>query len=329
MKTQRHIEQETIETALDNLKSQTGITGDWGEHEVLDAWLNLNVNNQLLRFTVEIKREIRVHQLEQLRRYKEQFENLILVALRIFPNVKKELRALDIPYLEANGNIYLKKDDTWLWIDKNPPVKLDKENGNRAFTKTGLKVIFHFLINPELVNQPQRYIANYTGVALGNIPRIIEGLKETGYLLNQMQNDYIWENRAELLDRWIADYHTTLKPTLLKGKFRVPQNWHENNLNYDQTLWGGEPAADILTNHLRPEEFMIYTQETQQELIRNYRIRPDVNGNLLVYNWFWKNHLTREIVHPLLIYADLILKNDKRCRETAKLIFDEHLQNIL
>lgn len=32
---------------------------------------------------------------------------------------------------------------------------------------------------------------------------------------------------------------------------------------------GGEPAADILTNHLRPEKVIIYTKDNRIDLIKD------------------------------------------------------------
>ena len=105
------------------------------------------------------------------------------------------MRNKGIPYLEANGNIFIQKENFYLFVDGQRIVQQSNEKGNRAFTKTGLKVLFYFLQNNELVNQPQRMIAEETGVGLGNIPQVIEGLKETEYLLTLDKNTYTWENR--------------------------------------------------------------------------------------------------------------------------------------
>ena len=63
------------------------------------------------------------------------------------------------------------------------------------------------------------------------------------------------------------------------GKLDFTIDGHQ--LSY-KTIWGGEPSAYMLTNHLRPEKFLIYTQETQKDLIRNYEFLPDSKGDLEV-----------------------------------------------
>jgi hypothetical protein len=72
----------------------------------------------------------------------------------------------------------------------------------------------------------------------------------------------------------------------------------------------------------------IYTAEEWNDLIRNYRLVPDKQGNVKVFKKFWKHDEVNEnAVHPLLAYADLMNKGDRRCTETAQRIYDEYLQD--
>lgn len=317
-----------VHTALDSLKKETGIIGRWTERRDIDGEIKLTINNKTLHYFVEVKREVRPHQIDQLLKYQKQFTNVLLIAERIFPKVKAELRELNFPYLETNGNIFIKKDPFWLWIDTNRRTDTKKGTGNRAFTKTGLKVLFYLLLHKDNVNHPQRLIAEETGVALGNIPLIMNGLKETGYLIQRDRKTYIWERKEELIERWITEFEITLKPQLLMGKFHLPTPWQELELNEFEEAWGGEPAGDILTNYLRPEEYTLFTKKNRTDFIKNYRLRPGENGELELYEMFWgmnqkKQHHTAP---PLLVYADLKLKNNKRCRETAEMIWNEHIR---
>lgn len=322
------MDKKIVHLALDNLEKETGIIGRWTERRDIDGEIQLTINNEILHYFVEVKREVRPHQIDQLLKYQKQFTNVLLIAERIFPKVKAELRELNFPYLETNGNIFIKKDSLWLWIDTNRRTDTKKETGNRAFTKTGLKVLFYLLLHKDNVNHPQRLIAEETGVALGNIPLIMNGLKETGYLLHRDRKTYIWERKEELIDRWITEFEITLKPQLLMGRFHLPTPWQELELNEFEEAWGGEPAGDILTNYLRPEEYTLFTKKNRTDFIKNYRLRPGEKGELQLYEMFWgmnqeKQHHTAP---PLLVYADLKLKNNKRCRETAEIIWNEHIR---
>lgn len=330
-------EQEIIHKALDNLQINTKIQGEWKTtaQRNLDGQLMLNVNNHHLRFFVEIKNELRNHHLQKIMALNKDYAPLMVVAIRLFPKIKEELRFNNIAYLEANGNIFLKQKETTLWIDTNKPVEVDKKTDSRAFTKTGLKVVFQFLVDETWINRPYRQIAEQTGTGIGNITNIITGLKQEGFLLQVAKNDLKLNNKKDLLNKWITAYERRLKPTLKIGTFRFLKNedftnWKKLPIQNGKTWWGGEPAGDLLTNYLRPAELTLYTIETRNDLIKNYRLIPDEKGNVKAYKKFWQyDEVDYDIVPPLLIYADLINTNDRRCIETAQKIYDELLQNNL
>jgi hypothetical protein len=316
---------EIIDIALENLSNTTGITGHWDPEGPLDGRITLEINGQVHDFVVELKKELRQHQLQQIEYIHAQYENMILIAEHLFPKVKNQLRQKGLPYLEANGNVYLKKGDVYCFIDTNKAAIRKKETGNRVFTKTGLKVLFHFLLDKDLVNTTQRQIAETTMVGLGNIPLIINGLKDLGYLIPLRKNEFLWEKRGELLERWINEYATTLRPKLTLKRYVIPDDWRKIELNNELTVWGGEPAADILTNHLRPGKYILYTNESNVNLIKNYRIIPDESGELEVLKLFWNNAYENNIAPPILVYAELTLEGGKRNMETAKIIYDKFI----
>jgi len=322
------MEQEFVYTALEALYRTTGIQAYFKPKKTLDGGLEIVLNGHKYEFTIEVKRELRTHQLQQVEEYFHRYDNFLLIANRIFPKIKEEFRYKGIPYIEANGNIFLKKEGLFLFVDTQKTLDIEKGKGNRAFTKTGLKVVFYLLQHKDAIHLPQRELANLTNVALGNIPQVIEGLKETGYLIPLNNKTYVWENRKALLNRWIAEYATVLRPKLVKERYTLKENWNELALDNHKTVWGGEPAADILTNHLRPEKFLIYTTENRMDLIRNYKLIPDKNGEVEVLEMFWKNKIEKT-APKLLVYADLILEGGKRNKETAEKIYHEYIGSNL
>lgn len=325
---------EILNNAIHNLEKNIPINWDWkaidyNKDKGLDGELNINLNNQKIILVVEIKKDVKNHQLFNILNYKNKFPNFLLVAEKLYPKVKKELRENRVNYLEGNGNVYINTDNIFLYVDTNAVTKTQKGKGNRAFTKTGLKVIFQFLLNPKLINQTQREIADVTTVALGNIPLIINGLLETNLIVRLDKNQYVINNYEELLNRWITEFEQTLKPTIFKQRFRFQnsnQDWRTVQLDTDKTVWGGEPAGDIITNHLRPEKFILYTKETTKDLIKKYKLFPDDDGEIGVYDMFWNNNYNTNTAPNELVYTDLMITDDKRCIETAKLIFNEYIQ---
>lgn len=327
--------QEIIHNALNNIQTNANIKGKWKDingKTSIDGEIQLEIDNQTINLYADIKTEIRTAQLEKIEKLAKEYHPFIVVAQRIFPKIKEELRKRNIAYLEANGNIYLKEKDVFVWIDANNPIEIKNKTTNRAFTKTGLKVVYQFLINEECINRTYRQIAEQTNTGIGNVNNIFTGLKEEGYILKLNKEQYKLENKKKLLEKWIMEYEKRLKPTLAIGTFRFLKeddfyNWKKLQLQKGKTWWGGEPAGDLFTNYLRPEELTLYTTEARGDLMKNYRLVPDNNGNIKVFQKFWENdEVNNNVVQPLLAYADLMNKGDRRCTETAEKIYNELLQ---
>jgi hypothetical protein len=321
---------EIIQVALENLEKNTLIKGRYKNTGIkeLDGQLELVINGRTIKLNLEIKKELRNYQLNQVIDQNTKFGPLIIAANNIFPNLKQELRTHNIAYLDSKGNLYLNQDDIYVWLEANKSVIPEKEKVNRAFTKTGLKVLFHILLFEDTVQIPYRIIAQQTKVGLGNINYVMNGLKEMGFLIKLNDKQYKLRKKNELLQKWVIAYGERLKPTLHMGTFRFLKNedfnnWKQLPVGHGGTWWGSEPAADLFTNHLQPEELTIYTIETRSELIKRLRLIPDENGNVKVYQKFWNyDHENDNVVPPILIYADLINTQESRCIETANKIYD-------
>ena len=329
---------EIVYIALENLRKNTHIMGEWKDYAIgkdngIDGEIVLNIDNQKIRIFTEVKKALRNHQLYQIEEMANANKPFLLVAEHIFPKIKEELRRREIAYLEANGNIYLKEPGIYLWIDNQKPIQQEKEQVNRAFTKTGLRAIYHFLLNEEIVNYPYREIARMAEIGLGNVNNVMNGLKQAGFLIKMNKDEYRLVNKKELLEKWMVAYEEKLKPALRIGNFRFlkeedQKNWKALPIDRDKTFWGGEPAADILTNYLRPEILTLYTEENRNDLIKHYRLIPDEKGKVKVYKKFWNYYNANwNTVDPILVYADLMNTGDGRCMETAQKIKNEFLQN--
>ncbi len=327
---------EIIQTAVDNINNTGILQAKWfgtNENKGLDGQLELLWQDNHIIFNTEIKRELRNAQLPQLEDMAKANPPFLIMAQRIFPKIKEALREHKIAYLEANGNLFLDQANLLLWIDGNDPIPIKSTKTNRAFTKTGLKVVYQFLLDRDWVNRPYREIAAHTGTGIGTITNVFSGLEQEGFLIKLTKNEHLLRNVQNLLEKWILAYEKQMKPNLFIGDFRFlnPDDsfqWRDIELKPGRTFWGGEPAGDIYTNYLRPEELTLYSNEQPTELMRNYRLVPEKNGPIKVYEKFWEEETPiPNAVHPVLAYADLIIKGDRRCRETANKIYDEYLQD--
>jgi len=312
-----------------------GLKAGWkpGRNKQLDGELEIKVGGTPLKFLLEIKQELRNHNLPKVLEQAASWKNLMVVADRILPGIKEELRRKHIAYLEGNGNIFIDRKPVFIWLDNNKPLEVRRERPNRAFGKTGLQVVFLFLADKTYINKPYRVIAQAADTALGNVNYVMNGLQELGFLLRKDKDEFILNNQKVLLDKWVTLYNEKLKPALHTGNFRFmgnpAQDWSDFSLNVDETVWGGEPGGDILTNYLRPAILTLYTNEPRKNLMQQFRIAPDESGEVKVYRKFWTldTILTpKEAAPPLIVYADLMGTNDKRCIETARMIYERYIE---
>jgi hypothetical protein len=326
-------EKDILDQAIHTFTPLLNGTGYWDNYKdkELDGNLNLKLPQGELEFKVLVKQEVREHIIRTIQELNRKYPDFLLVAYRIYPKYRELLKEMGINYLEANGNTFIQTKDHYIWIDKFPTLKSVEDDTNRAFTKTGLKVFFQLLVDDQNLNINQRELAEQAGVALGNIPLVLKGLRTAGLLVNKGKFGHDWVNKEEVIAQWVNAYKTTLKPILLKGKFRLPKDkdWKEIKLPTDQTNWGGEPGADLLTEYLRPEKFILFTDLNKNDFIKKTRLMPDLKGEIEVYDTFWEFENQQEgVVPPLLVYADLIINGDKRSLDTAQLIYDRYIKKL-
>lgn len=178
--------------------------------------------------------------------------------------------------------------------------------------------------------------ANISKSTIGNI---LEGLKKAGYMVQINKNTRKITNKKELLDKWVLFYHEKLKPSLARGTFRfmphTQNQWATFSLD-KASFWGGEPAANLLTSYLSPEIWTLYSKEGKSDLLKKIKLVPDPKkGNVLLYAPFWNiehpmfqiNY--NSIVHPLLVYADLLATTDSRNIETATKIYEKFVSTYI
>jgi hypothetical protein len=140
-------------------------------------------------------------------------------------------------------------------------------------------------------------------------------------------------NRRKLLDRWVELYTGTFRQTTLLGRYRaeLPDFWKTIDPERHYALLGGEPAAAILTQYLKPGTVTIYAEAAHPNLLYDYRLNEARDGNVEVRQRFWKFEYQWEhknLVPPVLIYADLLATGDARCIETAQRVYDGYVARL-
>ena len=304
----------------------------------VDAQIQLAIGQEEILLNAEGKSKLVPAQVPQIVARKADLGTaLIVIAHYITPRAKEMLVKEQIAYADTAGNIFLRKEAVYIYIENKKP-NLDKiERSGRAFTPAGLKVVYQFLLHREYINKPYRFIGERAGVTIRTVGKTIEGLVNEKYVLKENKKTYMYADREKLLQSWVTAFNKTLKPKMYTRRYR----WKDQKVAWlnlklpRNTLWGGPAAAELLTNYLIADKWVIYTELDFMEVMKNLQLLPDKNGEVEVVKSFWNepkdiiNNENEGIVHPILVYADLIEDPSFRYVETAKLIYDEYVKNNL
>ena len=277
---------------------------------------------------------------DQIRRLPQE---AVLVADYINPNMANKLKALKVQFIDTQGNAYINHPPLYVYVTGNRQATLAAkgEEVNRAFDPTGLKLIFGLLCNPNLLNRPYREIAKQTGIALGAVGNALKGLTDAGFVVDKGRGkERRLINKQKLLDRWVETYPEKLKPKLLVGEFLAddPYWWQHIDVEQYGAYWGGEVAAANYTNHLKPQNALLYLPEKAgNKLLATARLRkntyldtggaPEHAGKVRIYRPFWPDNAAGKgpNVNPILVYADLVATGDSRNLETARMIYEQYI----
>ena len=324
-----------IETAIDALKSMVDLDVQLHvdtKENVKELMSNnsLTINNNT--FQIKLKRDFRLNQIPDLISDKKNNIAFILIADAISDNVKTVLRAHKINYLDAAGNAFIQSNKGLsVFINGQKAVSKPEMNKDKAFTKKGLVVVYHLLIDESLLNATYRTISEKTETSLDTVTKVLQSLRQQGFIVPVNAKTIRLTDKKRLFEKWADAYEMRLKPDLFMGNYRfknidAEKDWQNITL-FPTSFWGSEPAASILTdNYLRPEIFTLYSTETKADLVNHYRFLPDAKGNIKVYLPFNKNKKQTSIA-PIWVYADMLNSGIHRNIEVAEKIYDKYVKN--
>jgi hypothetical protein len=207
-----------------------------------------------------------------------------------------------------------------------------------------LQVIYALLTQPELISTGISFaddsiheIAYISGITPKTVKSTLKKLQELDYIRHKFRR-YEIVDYVKLLERWELGYSETLRARLLLGKFssigkrtfsQLEAVLQESAYLYDYLI-GGELAASIITEHLRPLGATLHLDETyKSKVAMMLRLKPDsAEGNILFMKRFGneKQHFNNHLVHPLLIHAELVCSGNSRLKETAQIIYDKYIK---
>lgn len=293
----------------------------------------VNINKE--KVFVHIRPEIRPNHTFPYIDLSKKNSPLLIAADYITPSSKEFLKQNKINYIDSFGNTFLDLKNLKIYVEKGNAKPIYNKYSD-VFTQAGGQILFHLLQDPEKINATYRHLADISNVSLGSVSKTINGLLNEGFAVKwNSDKKYQLVRREELLEKWITLFNEKILPAHKVGAYSFSKNRFEIKENDPdfETRWGGESGATMLTSYLNPEKYTLFTNRPKHDLIKNYKLVPKDDGEIIVYKPFWKQgscckkHEYRGITaHPLLIYAELIYSNNDRNLETAKIIFDEYIK---
>ena len=336
------IERETLNLALETLKEKFALPNDVVIHKEDGAYGNFDALVQIMNveFLCEIKRDITAANINtfanRLRDYAATGNRpVLLVAKYINPNMFDRLVGMGLNILDCAGNCHIRYMNgnipIFHLINKGEKNVFAKEKAYPVFQDAGIKVIFYLLQDRDNANNAYREIQENTGVALGTVKNVIDELVARNFIIVTDKGRTL-KNRKALLDLWIENYNQVLKPKLLMGRlaFRTNEqrtNWQAMKLP-EGMYWGGESAINMIDNYLEPGAFDIYTNVPTAYLMKTGFVRQDTNGEIKVYQKFWKWETENHLAPLILVYADLMGSNNSRCLEAANRLMEYGLNDF-
>ncbi|MFM0291429.1 type IV toxin-antitoxin system AbiEi family antitoxin [Paraburkholderia megapolitana] len=310
-----------------------------------DAWIRFDVAGKHLVMPVVIEAStsspgagVIVNRMHS-RATPEDDRPLMFVTQHVTPRLADELITKRIPFLDTAGNVFLQTPEaTIMIVGRGKPTLQRLDQTSRSTTPKGMRVTFALLTLPGLVGEPYRTIADLSGVALNTVNLAMDDLMDRGLVVVKGKTRVIVDHRR-LVDDWVSLFPTRLRPKLSPRRFTSwtkDKDWWRNPEALDpQARLGGEVAADILTRKIKPATVTVYAPGgLAPKMMSKAMLRPDERGDVEVLEAFWPVEAEdrwdlpdRGVVHPLLVYADLIMSGDDRNREVAQAIYASYVAN--
>jgi|GEM_PF-1153274 len=284
------------------------------------------------------------------------FSNLGLPKHMIFildyasPEVISLFKENNLFFVDTAGNCYINLPNLKVYIEGRQKAFNKLPDSKIAFQKTGLKLIYQLLIEPELARENYRTIASRTGISLASLSNIFEELQEDNFIVThqrRMRRGSL-SNVELLITKWAVSYAEVLRPKIHRGYFRsLSRNLgsriiSDNSSN--EIYFGGQLGARYLSNGIIAQKPILFSNIRLSKMVEKYKIIPISPAQqqyekievLEVLEVFWNverlygnesNQIIKNMVDPILIYADLMMSSDFRSREAAKNILKNDIRS--
>ncbi|MEH2210549.1 type IV toxin-antitoxin system AbiEi family antitoxin [Nostoc sp.] len=339
--------------SLPNIKAVIKEEPYCSNEALADGQLIINTSHTTVNYICEIKTGLTNDLIEQVAEY---FANLgkklnhgqrpLLITRRLSSLVVDQLLERNIEFIDVDGNIYLNSPEIYIVV-RNQVLK-DSTNKSLEITAAALQIIYVLLKEPRCISVKEyldEKIAYISGVTPKTIKNTLTKLQELDYI-RRKNRGYEIINYVKLLERWELGYSEILRAKLLLGTFTPigKRNFSEVEAEIKEYadvygyLIGGELAASIITQYLRPISATLHLNKNinDRQIAVKLKLKPDSEGKIVLLQSFGHDNcqqnefrnLAKNIVHPLLIHAELVRTGNSRLKETAQIIYNKYIEEI-
>ncbi|MFH1941241.1 MAG: type IV toxin-antitoxin system AbiEi family antitoxin [bacterium] len=309
----------------------------------VDAFLDLLTEKGTIQLAVEIKGVLKRPLPQHLAVMKNTLNiPLLLMSEYINPSIAEDLKRNRIHFIDCQGNAFIHIQD-YLYVDiQGRKLLIPREKqATTLFQPTGLQLLFVLLTNPKQLNASIRTLKNDAGISYGQAQAGMKELNEKGLLIKSKERQYKFKDKKALFERWLSHYVDRLRPKLILGvfkiapsvEFKIPETLSLLFKNESNVFAiGGGLGADILIHYYRGPTTEIFIQPGLLERVKTgLKLIPAKDTNVTLLKLFspriiFKEAIQSPVVHPLLIYAELLYQGGSRALETAEMIYNMYLK---
>jgi hypothetical protein len=262
-------------------------------------------------------------------------------SLLMAPSVGSELAERfvqrGVNFVDLAGNCFVQLDDRYIARIQGQRAA-QRAPAEKALRAPAYRVLFALLAEPELARATlSRLAAAAGGVSPQTASELRARLIDGGVLIDA-RGGPAWGRgrRQQTVETFLFGFPILMAGATL-GRFRARQRASEA-LDAELTpplgalgewRWGGGAGAQRLTGYYRGDRTLVYLRDdVELAVLKRLPLVPDPAGDVVVLRApgplaFSGPH--PEVVHPLLVYADLLTEGHDRSREAAAEIYDRFL----
>lgn len=235
-------------------------------------------------------------------------------------------------YLDLGGNHLVYVGNQYASTAEGRPQPSPKAS-QRDIRSAGFRALFALLVDTRLINCSEREIAERAGVSRGAASAMAKRLREEGNVVEGHDGSRVLRT-TELLDKWLIGYDAVLRPRLLARTYAMPtggltalEKRLEHFVRPDvHWAWGGHPAAVRLGGDYPGTTAAIHIDGLDGSSPLALPLDPAEGGPVTVLGVPGPLALEpkSDVVHPLLVVAELVREQDPRSIAMARELIARH-----